>query len=431
MKIGELASRCQVTKDTIRYYVEKGLLIPFKKGAQMDFSEREKNDLLYIQRMKQMHFTVREMQEVLTLRRLSNLIEPDTIAAYERILKQKKTEIVTEISELKQAYRMVEQELREFRVGRENGGQPLGVPLRALELLCCPHCKKQLRVSGAQITGRYIESGELSCDCGYRAKISDGIVDTGNRYTGQYDSPDLTRGLYRDVGEEFVTGIQRCSDLVMDRLTEEVLDGRVVMETNINGYFFLYNHIRELEPRCLYIITDRYPEMLAMYKRLIETLGLELDLLFIADDSEFFPLQEGCVDLLLDFYGSNEQVLYKQNSFIQTYGKYLKEDALVLGALFGFERNSQSIKKVSSRYPECSSIALDAGAMIAACEKAGFLTSEQLVAVCHKTYDKYSFACHQEGEKLLQYYYEAKQPENGERSEWSQKRGGHSNFLQK
>ena len=42
MKIGELASRCQVTKDTIRYYVEKGLLIPFKKGAQMDFSDAAK-----------------------------------------------------------------------------------------------------------------------------------------------------------------------------------------------------------------------------------------------------------------------------------------------------------------------------------------------------------------------------------------------------
>lgn len=34
MKIGELAKACGVSKDTIRYYVEKGLLIPFKKGLR-------------------------------------------------------------------------------------------------------------------------------------------------------------------------------------------------------------------------------------------------------------------------------------------------------------------------------------------------------------------------------------------------------------
>ena len=111
MKIGELAKACGVSKDTIRYYVEKGLLIPFKKGAQMDFTDREYEDMQFIQKMKQMQFSIREMQAILTLRRMSNFIEPDTIQAYEDILNQKKTDLSEEITLLQQAYDTVDQEL--------------------------------------------------------------------------------------------------------------------------------------------------------------------------------------------------------------------------------------------------------------------------------------------------------------------------------
>ena len=209
------------------------------------------------------------------------------------------------------------------------------------------------------------------------------------------------------MGEEFVTGFQKSSDLVHNRLSELNTQGKIVMETNINGYFFLYNCIQNVEKDCLYIITDRYPEMLRMYKQLIETLKLDLNILVLADDSDHFPIKDGCVDVLLDFYGSNEQVIYKQRSFIQEYGRYLKESAVVLGALFGFEGNSVSVHQVPKYYPECSAIALDVRKMLHTYEEAGYGIQAAEVAVSLQTYHKYSFACHQDGEKLLQYYYES------------------------
>ena len=45
--------------------------------------------------------------------------------------------------------------------------------------------------------------GNGTCEKKYEAKIVDGIVETGNLYTGIYDHPDLKRGLYRDMGPEF------------------------------------------------------------------------------------------------------------------------------------------------------------------------------------------------------------------------------------
>lgn len=408
MKIGELAELCQVSRDTIRYYVDKGLLIPFKKGAQMDFTSRELDDMRYIQKMKQMRFSIREMQAMFTLRRLSNLIEPDTIKAYERILNQKRQELKDEIELLKYADMIVEEELRSFRQRREGMAHMTGVPLNMLEYLHCPHCRKQLQVDSARISGKYIMSGRLWCDCGYHALVDEGIVDTGNRYDGTDDSPDLKRGLYRDVGEEFETGLEKCSDLVMERLYSMDLQDCVVMETNINGYFFLYNHIDKMDRKSRYIITDRYPEMLHMYKKLMETMGLELDILYIADDSEALPIRDGCARVLLDFFGSNEHFLYKQSSFIQSHGKYLHPDGQVLGALFGFERGSESLRNVPLKYPHCSPSALDAAKMLDSYGKEHYQLQSDVVASVQKTYDRYSFACHKEGELLKQYFYEAK-----------------------
>lgn len=47
MKIGEFARVCNVTKDTVRYYVNIGLLIPKMQGSQMSFEEREYADFNY------------------------------------------------------------------------------------------------------------------------------------------------------------------------------------------------------------------------------------------------------------------------------------------------------------------------------------------------------------------------------------------------
>lgn len=51
--------------------------------------------------------------------------------------------------------------------------------------------------------------------------------------------------------------------------------------------------------------------------------------------------------------------------------------------------------------------ALDVRKMLHTYEEAGYGIQAAEVAVSLQTYHKYSFACHQDGEKLLQYYYEA------------------------
>ena len=79
MKIGELAKSNGVSRATIRFYMENGLLVPNESNGQYTFSKQDEEDLQTILKMKRQQFTLKEIQHYLSLKRMSNFIEPETI----------------------------------------------------------------------------------------------------------------------------------------------------------------------------------------------------------------------------------------------------------------------------------------------------------------------------------------------------------------
>ena len=65
---------------------------------------------------------------------------------------------------------------------------------------------------------------------------------------------------------------KKCSDAIIERIDRGDWNGKVIMEANVNGFFFTYNNIHQLPRNCTYIIVDKYYEVLAMYKELFERL---------------------------------------------------------------------------------------------------------------------------------------------------------------
>ncbi|NLB22485.1 MAG: MerR family DNA-binding transcriptional regulator, partial [Clostridium sp.] len=41
MRIGQFAEKYKVTQDTVRYYIERGLLVASKRGEQFFFTESD------------------------------------------------------------------------------------------------------------------------------------------------------------------------------------------------------------------------------------------------------------------------------------------------------------------------------------------------------------------------------------------------------
>lgn len=414
MKIGELAQLCGVPQATIRYYVRIGMLLPNHAGAQYDFSQREYHDLQLILKMKQQQFNLKEIQNYLVLTRHSNFIEPDTISECLKLWETKRTEICKQIIQLQQSIQDIDQEISELRSRTVKPGHQTGVPLSALKLLVCPHCGKPLMVDDASISEEYVYSGVLRCsnqECpqNYQAVIDNGIIKTGNIYTAPYDSPDLKRGLYRNMGPDFSSALQKCADYISNKLASYNLHGKVLLEANVNGYFFLYQYLNLLPEDCICVVIDKYPETLEMYKSLIEQIDLKLNILYIADAGEHFPLRDSCVDLHISYFGENEYQLYHKQCFLHDVARHFKSNVKILGSQLSYDKTAKTRKNLQKKYPECSN----------RCAQADYLKEDyKALGYCPDLIEvgsikdsgtyQYSFECHVRGEALRIYYFMAR-----------------------
>lgn len=99
-RIGELASRCEVTADTIRFYEKSGLLSPAARnnsGYRL-YSERDEAKVQFIRRAKSTGFTLQEISELLSIR-----VDPQqhTCGEVKNIADEKMIELEQRILELK------------------------------------------------------------------------------------------------------------------------------------------------------------------------------------------------------------------------------------------------------------------------------------------------------------------------------------------
>lgn len=416
MKIGELAQMSGVTQSAIRFYVSKGMLVPDDTGAQMSFGEREIQDLEVILRKKKQQFSLEEIQDYLCVMRHSNMIEPDTIDACIHLLDQKRKDLGKKIHEIQAALRDINEEIRELNSHVNQPFRVTGVPVSALSLLACPHCGRPLRIERAEIEGEYILSGTLRCSAsktpacpdGCEIPIENGIIKTGNLYTGSYDTPDMTRGLYRNMKSDFSAGMQKCADRIVGCLKDCDLSGKVLLEANVNGFFFLYQHLDLIPEDCLCIIVDKYPEMLEMYKALIEQMNKNVKILYIADAATDYPLKSGIVDIYVSFFGESEWQLYHANCYLTDASRLFREDSRILGAYIDYEKGPKTRKAIRKKYPEGSENCNVFRSVVEQYENAGFrVRSSEVACVYDSGVRKYSFECHAKGEPLRIIEYEA------------------------
>ena len=105
-----------------------------------------------------------------------------------------------------------------------------------------------------KLTTSIFYEGILSCPCGYHATIENGIVGGRKIYmkevmTGLISAPET---IPHDIGEDWEIYVQKCSDAIIERIDRGDWNGKVIMEANVNGFFFTYNNIHQL-PRELYL----------------------------------------------------------------------------------------------------------------------------------------------------------------------------------
>ena len=352
MRIGEVVKKYGITKDTIHYYISYGLLVPPKKGTQYDFDNTAIKDLENILELKELSFSLSEIHKILSLTRISGMKNRSDIEELIKLYSSKKDECELELDIYKSRIKSLTSKIVDLRFKNEEHTQQNGLPLSMLEYICCPLCGKGLSVTNATINNQSIDNGILKCECGYMAKIESGILITPNAPKSLYDKPDADRELYKDLPPNMITLFQKSYNKMLDYLNKYPNDNQVIMETYINAYFFMHNHIEYLNPNCKYIVIDKYRETIEMYKNLMAESGCNLDILFIADDSNNYPLKKNLVDINIDFFAANEHQFYKHSFLLEKILPYMKDESMFIGTYFYFGKGNRSMKNLLSTYPE-------------------------------------------------------------------------------
>ncbi|MGE5631086.1 MAG: MerR family transcriptional regulator [Caulobacteraceae bacterium] len=353
MKIGEFSQHFNLSSETVRYYINKGLLVPVTKNDRYDFCDRDIEDMKLLQKLKSFRFSITDIHKILSLKRLSNLDSPEELNDYINILKAQKKVMLNERARLNKVIDGLQQEISTAS-GKHTGAiqRKSGVPLAFLPYLACPYCQGNLSINNCNIERDQIISGGLSCACGFNATIQNGILIGQPGKISIYDSPDVERNCYRMMSPSLITLVQKAYNWMLECLNRCDTKGKLILEDFVNNYCFCHSNFEAMDKDAYYIITDKYPEIVAVYKNLIDKLNLDLQVLYIAAGSHLLPLKNKCVDIYIDFDASNEYAIFHNGYAADALTRYFHQDTYALGAFFSLKPGGPSVQELHRQYPE-------------------------------------------------------------------------------
>lgn len=352
MKIGEFSRHFDLSSETVRFYINKGLLVPISRNSRYNFSDQDMSDMEQILKLKSLRFSLADIHRIISLKRLSNLDSAEELRDYINILKKQKKLLTREKHELEAIISSLQYEIV-TAAGKHTGAPPRisGVPLAFLSYLACPHCQDKLSVKNCHIEQEQIISGVLTCACGYTAAIQNGIVMGEQGEVSIYDGPDLERNCYRMMSPDLITLMQKDYLWMLDRLGQCETKGKLILEDFINDYCFCHANFEFLDPNAFYILSDKFPQIVSMYKGLIDRMNLPHQILYIAAGSHLLPLKEGCVDIYIDL-ACNEYAIFKPGYSTDPLARHFHSGTKAVGSFWYMDHRCATWRELQKQYPE-------------------------------------------------------------------------------
>ena len=156
MKIGNFTKNNNLTKDTIRHYIDLGILNPKKINNQYNFTENDQKTLDQLLYLKSLKFTLSEIKNILLTKRLGNLDSKTSSYLYKKYYLEKSKEVKKEIESLKKIDKELEKEIESLLLQEDNSKIKIGIPLNSLHLLRCPFCQSGLEIYKGSIEDNQI-----------------------------------------------------------------------------------------------------------------------------------------------------------------------------------------------------------------------------------------------------------------------------------
>ena len=347
MKIGKFSELNNITIDSIRYYMDMGLLIPEKSGGQFEFDDRCKKDLDDILKFKSMDFTLNEIKSIFFFKRLGKLSDYQEQVYYKKFFENKLDRVKSEIDNLENVKEVLQKKLNEMNP-KETDVHKMGVNINVLDLLECPACHAKLNLTNGTVTDNQIINGVLECSCGVKYKISDGII-IGDDSINSNDYKVSIAEYIISTDPDYLDNVCRNMEWMYKRLDFSEFNNKVLMDIGSGiGYFLRYIY-NDLPDSSIYFSVDFDLNRHRMLKDILETSGCRKNIVFLCSDFKNIPVKNEAVDVFFDMSGTSNYSFEHCEFLLTLIDKYLKKNSSLFGLYILF-KNFAANSKIEPKY---------------------------------------------------------------------------------
>lgn len=342
MKIGEFADKYNLSKDTVRYYIDNGMIIPEKIHNRYHFDESCEKSMDFILQFKKMKFTIEEIKHIMGyMRMLSKTGKSETEYLLSIIdnkinhVEKEKAEYETALEELGKMKTEFEKEIKEAKTKYSS----YSIPIDILHMLSCPKCGKNLKLNNTSIENNKIENGDLYCECGYEAKIENGMIITEDAdkksYHKSYDEELTYKSLMDENDMEYLSFLVAPSYWIEKRVDLEKLTGKNILILRPIGNELLYKFFENVKNANIIVGDWQYYRMRGLKKSVEKTdIKTNSNIVFFAADYFNIPFGEEIFDYIFDISGLLNYIANYKKSPTKNLYNLLKNNGLFFSTMF-------------------------------------------------------------------------------------------------
>ncbi|MEF2968457.1 MerR family transcriptional regulator [Paenibacillus sp. M1] len=327
MRIGEFAKKNNITQDTIRHYIDLGLLVVEKQGSWYKFSQKDSSDLEKIFILKQLDFSLGEILKVLSFHRLEGDKSAEYRDFYLSFLERKKEQIMKEQQKFREIDFQLKDKISEMKLDEAKQGTRLGFPLSSIALLRCPDCKNMMDIRSGTLKTNMILDAEIQCACGYSAAIEDGIYIDKQMAATKKRLPTKKQFL-EATSPRYINFMYNGSTILIDYIQSYASGPKYILELDHCIGRFLMQYIDELPDNCTYILVCQDRARIAAVKNdLLQHRHSRF--IFLCCEEDRLPIADGAMDIVVD-HGLSRSYAKTTGRFLpERLGPLLKEEGLI------------------------------------------------------------------------------------------------------
>ncbi len=348
IKIGEFSKKHGVTQNTVRHYLDMGLITAKKIGGQYFFHKKDSKDMEEVIKLKQLGFNLNEILKLLTYLRLIGIETEDYKDMILTMLIEKKEDIEKISFKYQKMSFDINETIEELQTHKTKKTNLIGFPVSYLGILRCPDCKSNLNIKNGIIDNNMLTEGTAICRCGYHAIVRYGIFieEKAMRKRFLNGNPWPSRDDYlKVVSSNFINFVYSGMAKMSDELKKYDTGSKLILELQHCVGYFLKHYIKNMSRDSTCIFVDYDIDKIIALKKNLELNQEHNNFIFLCCDIDRLPLCESSIDVMIDHWMTKDYVQTDKGFVLEKILPLLKSEGILIGS-YPYFKTMNNIKNI-------------------------------------------------------------------------------------